>query len=405
MDAQSLLTIDTNDCDEGAWVPSISTNSTRSGLPGPGRNLDRFFSVVGGRLEKAANKAVGGKARLQTSQALVLSHGPFAQDADSKQFEARQAETIGESSVSTNATQSNLPGPGRNLDRLYSHLGRNLESFLSSLAQRTGWGPSAAERRVIRAFCHQPCKQLVGAHDLITLPTRDGFIAEEDWPKFERMSWKETKKIRKACKKLLYYTHSSSENNQILALRYILDLASIWPELHAVFRTESALCVLSTLPKLLASRFRGLSEYEELLTSSRRALFSIEENGLNNLAKKMVTADYSRIDHEEGWNWFEHYLLLSLTLLWDPDLAFLALRYLAHPFLLRIAGTQIDREKVAEFMGTMLIYALTQDSLIGKIELDVFARVLDETCLEKFVSWELMSKTIANRLNYMLLGR
>ena len=109
---------------------------------------------------------------------------------------------------------------------------------------------------------------------------------------------------------------SSSEDNQMLALRYILDLASIWPELHAVFRTESALCVLSTLPKLLASRFRGLSDYEELLTSSRRALFSIEENGLNNLAKKMVTADYSRIDHEEGWNWFEHYLLLSLTLLW-----------------------------------------------------------------------------------------
>ena len=54
-------------------------------------------------------------------------------------------------------------------------------------------------------------------------------------------------------------------------------------------------------------------------------------------------------------------------------------------------------------MGTMLIYALTQDSLIGKFELDIFARVLDETCLEKFVSWELMSKTIADRLNYMLL--
>lgn len=84
-------------------------------------------------------------------------------------------------------------------------------------------------------------------------------------------------------------------------------------------------------------------------------------------------------------------------------MAFLALRYLAHPFLLRIAGTQRDREKVAEFMGTMLIYALTQDALVGKFELDVFARVLDETCLEKIVSWELMSKTDADSLYCMLL--
>ncbi len=110
---------------------------------------------------------------------------------------------------------------------------------------------------------------------------------------------------------------SSSEDNQIFALRHILELASIWPDLHVIFRDESALVVLSTLPKLLASRCRALSEYDELLTSSRRALFSIEENGLNNLAKKMVTADYSRIDHEEGWNWFEHYLLLSLSLVWS----------------------------------------------------------------------------------------
>lgn len=45
--------------------------------------------------------------------------------------------------ISTNATESDLPGPGRTLGRLYNALGRHLEFFLNYLAERRGLGPAA----------------------------------------------------------------------------------------------------------------------------------------------------------------------------------------------------------------------------------------------------------------------
>lgn len=205
--APSAYTIDTNECNEGVWAPSISTNSTRSGIPGPGRNLDRLFSAVGSRLERAASKAVrGNKAPLfsdqQTPQALVL----YRPHTHAHAHKLGDAGTSGESSISTNATQSNLPGPGRNLDRLYGHLGRNLVSFLSSLAHRTGWGPNAAERRIIAELSHRHTSHIIGPYDLISLSSHVELVSEDDWPKFGRLSRKGAKKVRKACKKLLHYT-------------------------------------------------------------------------------------------------------------------------------------------------------------------------------------------------------
>lgn len=48
---------------------------------------------------------------------------------------------------STNRTESDLPGPGRLLGKLYSSLGRRLERGINAIAVRRGYGPlSAAER-------------------------------------------------------------------------------------------------------------------------------------------------------------------------------------------------------------------------------------------------------------------
>ena len=49
---------------------------------------------------------------------------------------------------STNATESDLPGPGRTLGKVYKNIGRRLEEFLNDLAERKGLGPSAVAIRI-----------------------------------------------------------------------------------------------------------------------------------------------------------------------------------------------------------------------------------------------------------------
>jgi hypothetical protein len=51
-------------------------------------------------------------------------------------------------SISTNATESDRPGPGRTLGNLYSRGGRLLERCIASLAYKCGYGPVAAHERL-----------------------------------------------------------------------------------------------------------------------------------------------------------------------------------------------------------------------------------------------------------------
>ncbi len=94
----------------------------------------------------------------QTPQALVL----YRPHTHAHAHKLGDAGTSGESSISTNATQSNLQDPGRNLDRLSVIWAENLVSFLSSLAHRTGWGPNAAERRIIAELSHRHTSHIIG---------------------------------------------------------------------------------------------------------------------------------------------------------------------------------------------------------------------------------------------------
>ena len=52
-------------------------------------------------------------------------------------------------SISSTATMSDLPGPGRSLDKLYSRAGRILELCIYRFAHRCGYGPHAVYGR----FC------------------------------------------------------------------------------------------------------------------------------------------------------------------------------------------------------------------------------------------------------------
>lgn len=69
------------------------------------------------------------------------------QKIDKKLHEADIA-TI--SSISTNATASDLVGPGRTLGLAFRYLGRKLETILSRSFEKRGYGPCATAERIIR---------------------------------------------------------------------------------------------------------------------------------------------------------------------------------------------------------------------------------------------------------------
>lgn len=51
--------------------------------------------------------------------------------------------------ISSNATESDLPGPGRTLGRVYGYLGRHLKRALGALAERKGLGPQQVALRIL----------------------------------------------------------------------------------------------------------------------------------------------------------------------------------------------------------------------------------------------------------------
>lgn len=57
---------------------------------------------------------------------------------------------------SSQRTQSNLPGLGRNLGNLYSYLGLKIENILSVAAVKTGRGPRQTAKK-IRQLAQQDC--------------------------------------------------------------------------------------------------------------------------------------------------------------------------------------------------------------------------------------------------------
>ncbi|KAH8113660.1 hypothetical protein DFH11DRAFT_1727646 [Phellopilus nigrolimitatus] len=104
--------------------------------------------------------------------------------------------SLSESSISSNATADNLPGPGRLLGNLYMFLGRRLEAAASRYMEKRGYGPEASKERLERL-----CRD-------------GGSPCDVD------------RKSRKEAKNLLKYVRSQYEPNQMLALEAILDFAT-----------------------------------------------------------------------------------------------------------------------------------------------------------------------------------
>jgi hypothetical protein len=130
-------------CFELARVDTVDSDATVDNAPGPGRALDGLYQAGGRKLEGMLNRLVGNLLQ-KTSDSNKIYEG----DA-SPPSELRRANTV--ESIDTEATESDLPGPGRGLDKLYQFAGRKLERTIGEMADGLGFGPAAAERKLLHA--------------------------------------------------------------------------------------------------------------------------------------------------------------------------------------------------------------------------------------------------------------
>lgn len=148
----------------------LSTNETRSNLPGPGRTIGRIYDFYGRKLERVLGKTAG---RLGFEPRLV---------------EQPHSQVAPEDESSKNETLSNLPGPGRLLGLVYQFYGRKLERLLGKTADRLGFGPHAVERQMVA---------------LVAAMESAGHALHSASPR-------ESRKLSKRCMKLLSHTQLSN---------------------------------------------------------------------------------------------------------------------------------------------------------------------------------------------------
>lgn len=100
-------------------------------------------------------------------------------------------------SISTNATAPNLPGPGRTIGLFYEFSGRLLERTLNVRAEKWGLGPQAAAMRIIK---RQYLPSVVGAAmiypEFNTLPY---------YEKVSEVSSMDMTRIENDCRRILRY--------------------------------------------------------------------------------------------------------------------------------------------------------------------------------------------------------
>lgn len=115
-----------------ATQSSISTTATAPNLPGAGRTNGLLYDS-GGRVLETQLGRIAWAAGLRLESALVPFHN---------------LDLSSQSSISTNATAPDLPGPGRALGLLYQFLGNILEKKVSRIAERSGLGPREVSVRI-----------------------------------------------------------------------------------------------------------------------------------------------------------------------------------------------------------------------------------------------------------------
>ena len=108
--------------------------------------------------------------------------------------------------VYTEDTVSDLPGPGRGIDKVYQVLGRALERWANHTADRLGFGPAAAVRTILKGFEGDRVSRTIcgtGVGDTRLRPAKKGLVNIH----------KENKRVKntsRGCAKLVRYTRCVS---------------------------------------------------------------------------------------------------------------------------------------------------------------------------------------------------
>ncbi|KLO09434.1 hypothetical protein SCHPADRAFT_943664 [Schizopora paradoxa] len=270
-------------------ISSVASDETLPNLPGPGRNLGRLYDALGDRLVGVLSKAYT-RGRLSSStEASTVDHD--------RSYALHIYRIPTASSVETNATAPNLPGPGRNLGQLYDWLGLKFESYLTRLLVRRGLGPEAVAAAISRLRQHE------------RFSIKDLHISDQG-----RVDGK-SRRLAKYCKKLFKYSKSGVLQTQLQALDRVTALAVYDPYLRRL------------MGECLANERLSTSAYDEdaLLASSSKALISISETSLN----KVMSDFYVKQDITAGsFSIFEEFWDGLQSCLTDPTSSFLAIRHL-----------------------------------------------------------------------------
>ncbi|KLO08846.1 hypothetical protein SCHPADRAFT_981263 [Schizopora paradoxa] len=203
------------------------------------------------------------------------------------------AKTSSQSSISTNATAPDLPGPGRLVGLLLDRVGKHLETLLNKCANQFALGPAHVAQEI----------RILSRHDEFTIPER--YLAYS-----MHFSEKEMRVLRRRCRRLLKFAGSRLLSTQLVALNEISMLAIE----NSLIRTIFAECRLEHLePKYLEP---------DLLLMSAKALSSIEEAATHALWSSIVLhPDYDIADLQV------QSIKESLA---DPNTSFIANRHLVN---------------------------------------------------------------------------
>ncbi|KLO17774.1 hypothetical protein SCHPADRAFT_150463 [Schizopora paradoxa] len=221
---------------------SSDSDATTSGLIGPGRTLGLAYDWAGERVE----------SRFRKFSLAQNVRTPKKNDNDNRSTD----------SLSTNATADNLPGPGRTLGLAFGWGGLHLEKRFNKLAEKFGYGPKAAEKK-LEEFGRR-------YRDYVSSIQLGDWDSTKDPLEFLR-----GKLAKKAGKRLLKYTKSRVEATQVQALNGIIELCYKEPLLRDFFFDLSGLDVLQEV--------HASSDTDHLLASSRKALVFLSDAQVNTM--------------------------------------------------------------------------------------------------------------------------
>ncbi|KLO03809.1 hypothetical protein SCHPADRAFT_948301 [Schizopora paradoxa] len=276
---------------------SIDSNATAPNNPGPGRNVGRLYDFLGSGFEKLVNRMAEPSRNEHrdvisepcTSPRLVAPllissvDTCFLESEPNADFSWRGPPLIranSTESIESNATAANLPGPGRNVGRLFDMIGARIEHFLSRKAKGIGLGcgPDAVAQYI------------------------RNFRVSEDMTR--PLTKKETLPLREACRKLLGYCRSQELATQLAALDQIIELVIEDPHFHLLFLkycTSRDLEPAYKEPELHLSCAKAFISIHDM--EVHEAWFKYECSVEANITGKAGTSHptyYAKLDHFES---------------------------------------------------------------------------------------------------------